>query len=137
MAFNFACIVYWQNNIMNWIVGELLAGVYTTAIVTGSHTRETIYALKGWGRLHRSPNCYFPKLPTGQFVLAVRDGRNTVSCWASFVPPNSLLQTPSCKDCDDALSLATKEGKFPLWASHLISIQYYNYHEHRQIFQFV
>ena len=40
---NYACLVYWYQNFVYWVIGELIAGFYSAFVLIGNHEREKRY----------------------------------------------------------------------------------------------
>lgn len=43
---NYACLALWPHNILNWLIGELISGLYSAFVLIGNHEREKRYAEK-------------------------------------------------------------------------------------------
>jgi fatty acid desaturase len=43
---NYACLAIWHHNIINWVIGALIAGFYSAFVLIGNHEREKRYAEK-------------------------------------------------------------------------------------------
>ena len=40
---NYACLIYWSQNFVYWVIGELVAGFYSAFVLIGNHEREKRY----------------------------------------------------------------------------------------------
>lgn len=40
---NYASLIYWSQNILYWVIAELLAGFYSAFVLIGNHEREKRY----------------------------------------------------------------------------------------------
>ena len=46
IIFNYACLAFWYENILNWVIAQLLSAFYSAYVLIGNHEREKRYAKK-------------------------------------------------------------------------------------------